>query len=117
MQDSILIEGLMIPASIGVYEWEQQIKQILILDITLAYDIDQAAHTDDVAFCINYAEVVQSVTQFIAAYTFFLIERVAEDVAQLILNKYDIKEVIVKVSKPNAIPNATNVAVRIKRTK
>lgn len=117
MTGNILIEGLAIPARIGVYEWEQNIKQTLIFDISLAYDMEPAARSDDVAQCVNYAEVIDRVTEFINATTFFLIERVAEEVAQLILTKYAVEQVTIKVSKPEAIASAANIAIRITRAK
>ena len=36
MQDLIFIEGLTVFAQIGVYDWEQQIKQKLIFDVEMA---------------------------------------------------------------------------------
>ena len=35
MQDLIFIEGLTVFAQIGVYDWEQQIKQKLIFDVEI----------------------------------------------------------------------------------
>jgi len=48
MQDLIFIEGLTVFAQIGVYDWEQQIKQKLIFDVEMAWDTRQAAAAVDV---------------------------------------------------------------------
>lgn len=36
--DKVFIEQLEVITTIGVYDWEQQIKQKLILDIEMAHD-------------------------------------------------------------------------------
>ena len=56
--DRIFIEELVVFAQIGVYDWEQQIKQKLVFDLEMAWDCQKAAETDDVQYCLNYAEVM-----------------------------------------------------------
>ena len=56
--DRIFIEELVVFARIGVYDWEQQIKQKLVFDLEMAWDCQKAAETDDVQYCLNYAEVL-----------------------------------------------------------
>ena len=41
--DKVYIEGLRIQTTIGFYEWEKQIKQTLIIDLALGWDISKAA--------------------------------------------------------------------------
>ena len=57
--DRIFIEELVVFAQIGVHDWEQQIKQKLVFDLEMAWDCQKAAETDDVQYCLNYAEVSQ----------------------------------------------------------
>lgn len=115
-KDRVLIEGLTTLATIGVYEWEKNIKQKLILDLEMAWDNQPAGEHDDVALCLDYFKVSQAVTDFITSTAFELIESVAERVAQLIIQQFAVKWIKIKVSKPSAIANATNVAVVIERT-
>lgn len=116
-KDSVIIEGLTIITTIGIYEWEKEIKQKLVLDIEMAWDNRQAGLTDDVNFCLDYAKVSQAVEHYLKNRTFGLIERVAEEVANLILNQFFVTQVKIKVSKPGAIVSAKNVAVVIERFK
>ena len=51
--DRIFIEELVVFAQIGVYDWEQQIKQKLVFDLEMAWDCQKAAETDDVQYCLN----------------------------------------------------------------
>ena len=51
--DRVFIEELSVFAQIGVYDWEQQIKQKLVFDLEMAWDCQKAAETDDVQYCLN----------------------------------------------------------------
>ncbi|MDQ6588750.1 MAG: dihydroneopterin aldolase, partial [Haemophilus parainfluenzae] len=63
--DRIFIEELVVFAKIGVYDWEQQIKQKLVFDLEMAWDCQKAAETDDVQYCLNYAEVIQFILDYV----------------------------------------------------
>ena len=115
-KDKVLIEGLTVLTTIGVYEWEKTIKQKLILDLEMSWDNKPAGESDDVSLCLDYFLVSQSVTSFIQSTQFELIECVAERVAQLVIQKFSVQWLKVKVSKPGAIANVSNVAVVIERS-
>lgn len=115
-KDKVLIEGLTVLTTIGVYEWEKTIKQKLILDFEMSWDNKPAGESDDVSLCLDYFLVSQSITSFIQSTQFELIECVAERVAQLVIQKFSVQWLKVKVSKPSAIANASNVAVVIERS-
>jgi 7,8-dihydroneopterin aldolase/epimerase/oxygenase len=117
MSDKVFIEGLTVFTIIGVYDWEQTIKQKLVLDIEMDWDNRVAASTDNVDFCLDYARVTQVIIAHLTQHRFALIERVAEEVANLIINTFSVPKVKIKVSKPDAIAMANNVAVLIKREK
>ena len=115
-KDRVLIEGLTVLTTIGVYEWEKTIKQKLILDLEMSWDNQPAGESDDVTLCLDYFLVSQSITNFIQSTQFEVIECVAERVAQLVIQKFSVQWLKVKVSKPGAIANASNVAVVIERS-
>ncbi|MWP61978.1 dihydroneopterin aldolase [Gilliamella sp. Pas-s25] len=114
-KDRVLIEGLTVLTTIGVYDWEKTIKQKLILDLEMAWDNKPAGESDNVSLCLDYFQVSQSITQFIESSKFELIECVAEKIAEMIIKQFSVNWLRVKVSKPNAIANAQNVAVVIER--
>ena len=115
MNDRIFIEQLVVFAQIGVYDWEQQIKQKLVFDLEMAWDCSQAAKTDDVAYCLNYAEVSQFVIDYVQSKPFLLIERVAYEVAEQLEKHFAIKGLRLKLSKPKAVAQANNVGIIIQR--
>lgn len=114
-KDCVLIEGLTIITTIGVYDWEKTIKQKLILDIEMAWDNQPAGLSDDVMDCLDYAKVSQCIDSYVQNNEFALIERVAEEVAKLVINEFFVSRIKIKVSKPTAVATARNVAVVIER--
>jgi dihydroneopterin aldolase len=81
--DMVFIEQLEVIATIGVYDWEQQIKQKLVVDLEMAHDNRPAAMSDDVNLALDYSTVSTAVTEHITQGRFLLVERVAEDIASL----------------------------------
>ncbi|MCT4715022.1 bifunctional dihydroneopterin aldolase/7,8-dihydroneopterin epimerase [Enterobacteriaceae bacterium H18W14] len=113
--DIVFIEQLTVITTIGVYDWEQTIDQKLIFDIEMAWDNRTAAGSDDVNDCLSYADVSEAVISHVSGGRFALVERVAEEVAQLLLARFNSPWVRLKVSKPGAVAQAANVGVIIER--
>ncbi len=113
--DKVFIEQLEVIATIGVYDWEQKIKQKLILDIEMAHDNKPAGKSDNVADALDYAQVSQLVIKYIESGHFLLLERVAEEVAELIMKQFSVLWVKIRLTKPGAVPQAAGVGVIIER--
>ncbi|WP_156491448.1 dihydroneopterin aldolase, partial [Oleiphilus sp. HI0123] len=63
----VLIEKLEIDASIGVFEWEKQIKQTLLFDLALVCDFSAAAESDAIEDAIDYVAVCQEIERITLA--------------------------------------------------
>lgn len=113
--DIVFIEQLSAITTIGVYDWEQTIEQKLVFDIELAWDNRRAAASDDVADCLSYADISAAVLAHVEGQRFALVERVAEELASLLMSKFSSPWVRIKVSKPGAVARAANVGVIIER--
>lgn len=111
--DNLEILGLTVATKVGVYTWEKRIIQRLSLDIFIPADFTHCM--DDINKTIDYAKLAESVTTFIESHSFNLIETIAENVAQLIKKEFKLNQVTVRVSKPHAIKNASDVRVSITR--
>ncbi|EMV7409731.1 MULTISPECIES: bifunctional dihydroneopterin aldolase/7,8-dihydroneopterin epimerase [Enterobacter] len=113
--DIVFIEQLSVITTIGVYDWEQTIEQKLVFDIEMGWDNRKSAKSDDVNDCLSYADISETVINHVEGQRFALVERVAEEVAELLLNKFNSPWVRIKLSKPGAVARATNVGVIIER--
>lgn len=114
--DFVKVNGLKVEAVIGVFDWERVITQPLVIDVTMATDIREAASSDDIDHAINYKAVCDDITQWCQQAKAMLIETLAELIAQNVLQKYATTQVTVTVAKPTAIKEADYVAVQITRT-
>lgn len=114
-RDQVIIEGLRVDAVIGVYEWERNITQPVVIDAIIYTDHKQAAQTDDIDDAINYKKVCEEIRDCCQQCRANLIERLAEDIASMMLVDFDCDAVDVTVKKPTAINETENVAVRIFR--
>lgn len=114
--DIVYIEGLRIDTVIGVYDWERTIQQTVVLDLEMSTDIALAARDDDLSFTLDYGAIADRITAFVAASRFQLLESLAEAVASLVLTEFAVAAVKLKIGKPGAVANATDVGVIIKRS-
>ncbi|GAB7471463.1 bifunctional dihydroneopterin aldolase/7,8-dihydroneopterin epimerase [Enterobacter hormaechei subsp. steigerwaltii] len=115
MMDIVFIEQLSVITTIGVYDWEQTIEQKLVFDIEMGWDNRKSAKSDDVNDCLSYADISETVIAHVEGQRFALVERVAEEVADLLLSKFNSPWVRIKLSKPGAVARAANVGVIIER--
>lgn len=113
--DIVFIEQLSVITTIGVYDWEQTIEQKLVFDIEMGWDNRKSAKSDDVNDCLSYADISETVIAHVEGQRFALVERVAEEVADLLLRKFNSPWVRIKLSKPGAVARAANVGVIIER--
>ena len=110
--DKIHIEGLEVLALIGVYDWERKYQQRLIVDVELIADLSLAAQTDNVDNTLNYAEIAHGISEFATKSEFKLIEALASHMVDWLLQSFPkLKSVRLKLSKPDILANAKNVAV------
>lgn len=113
--DIIYIRDLKIDCVIGVYEWERRVKQTVILDLDLGADIRRAAQTDHIDDTVNYKAVAKRLMAYIGASEFQLVETLAERVAEILLQEFNLPWVRVRVNKKGALRGATDVGVIIER--
>lgn len=113
--DIVFIDQLSVITTIGVYDWEQTIQQKLVFDVEMAWDNRKAAASDDVNDCLSYADVSEAIITHVSQGRFALVERVAEEIASLLLTRFASPWVRIKVSKPGAVAQAQQVGVIIER--
>lgn len=113
--DIIFVNDLKIQTIIGIYDWERETKQTISLDLEMASDIRKAAETDDIANTLDYKAVSKRLIGFVESSDYFLVERLAEECAQIILNEFDVPWVRLKLNKGEAVRGASGVGILIER--
>jgi dihydroneopterin aldolase len=113
--DKIFIRALKTETIIGIFDWERQVRQTVLFDIEIAADIRKAALSDSVEDTLNYKKVAKRVLAFVEASSFHLVEALAEHVAMLILEEFEVVRVNIVLSKPGAVRNSRDVGVALER--
>jgi len=113
--DKIFIRALKTEAIIGIFDWERQVKQTVLIDLELAIDVRKAALSDAIADTVNYKRVAKRVLSFVEESQFHLVESLAEHIAMLILGEFGVDWVSVVLSKPGAIRGSRDVGVALER--
>ena len=113
--DTVFLRGLKAQATIGVFEWERQIRQQVALDLDIKADIAAAARSDSLDDAVDYKEVARRVVDLVESSSFRLAESLAEAVAALVLEEFGAGWVRVRLGKPFAVRGAQEVGVVIER--
>ena len=95
---------------VGVPDQERAQPQRLVLTIHLDFDFAGAATSDRIEDTINYQAVTDDLLKFGEGRSWKLIEKLAADVANLLLEKYKAESASVEVKK-FIIPQARHVGV------
>ena len=113
--DTIFISELKLDALIGIYAWEHEVRQTLQLDLELAIDASRCANSGKIADTVDYAKVVARVTQTVTARHFNLIEKLAEEIAAMVLREFDTPWIRVSIAKITPLPGVKKLGVTIER--
>ena len=113
--DIIYLNDLRIETVIGVYDWERRTRQTVVFDIEMGTDIRKAASTDAIESTLDYKAVAKRVMAFVGESQFQLVETLAERVAGLILEEFDVPWVRLRLNKQGAVRGVRDVGVVIER--
>ena len=98
----------------GVPEAERAQPQRLLLTVKMDHDLSKAAKSDGIADTIDYFTVSQRLLKFGDGRNWKLIEKLAADIADMILAEFKPQNVTVEVKK-FPIPQARHVAVVVSK--
>jgi len=113
--DIVYIRELQVETVIGIYDWEREVRQTVSLDLEMGTDIRAAAATEDIEQTLNYKSVAKRLIAFISESEFLLVETMAEEIAQIVQNEFDVPWLRLRLSKPGAVRGAKDVGVVIER--
>ena len=113
--ESVHLRDLRARCIIGTLPRERQTPQEVVLNIALRADLSAACRSDRLEDTLDYARIAQQVVEAVEGSSFFLLERLAEEVARVCLATERVDSVRVTVDKPGAVAACRSVAVDILR--
>ncbi len=116
MADVILLEGIQVPAALGVTRAERRMRRPVTLDIEVERDLRSAGRSDRIQQTIHYQRLYEVVEDVASSHEHRLVEALGERIAEAILGKFDVDAVTVTVRKPRPISGVLEYAgIRITR--
>jgi len=113
--DIVYLNDLRVDTVIGIYDWERRTRQTVILDIEMGTDIRKAAETDSIESALDYKAVAKHLFGYIEETRFHLVETLAEKVAEILINEFDVPWCRVRLNKKGAVRGVRDVGVIIER--
>jgi dihydroneopterin aldolase len=115
--DRLRIRGLQVETVIGVGDDERRQAQTVSIDLDVSFDMDEAATTDELAATVDYAGLIAAIEALAGRGERLLLERLAGEVAELVLGYRGVSTVTVEIGKVTVpVPQEVgSVSVRITR--
>ena len=114
--DTILLEGIQVPAALGVTAAERRMRRPVLLDLEVGFDLAAAGRTDQIRHTLHYKHIFEVVEDIAANQEHKLVEALGQRIAEAVLAKFDADWICVTVRKPKPIAGVLEHAgIRITR--
>jgi dihydroneopterin aldolase/D-erythro-7,8-dihydroneopterin triphosphate epimerase len=115
--DRIIIRELLLRAIIGINPEEREKRQDVLITLTLEADLCAAGGSDAIEDTVNYRSLTKEIIALVEGSAYYLVEKMAEEIARLCLSDPRVLAVEVLVEKPGALRFAKSVGVAIRRSR
>src|SRR5229473_1705869 len=112
----ITIVDLEVFLCVGVSDEERAKPQRLLLTVSMDFDFTSASVSDRIEKTINYQEVAEELLKLGEGRSWKLIEKLASNIADIVLSEYKPQAVMVEVKK-FSVPQAKHVSVSLTRAR
>ena len=113
----ITIKNLHLRTIIGLQDWEREKKQDILVNLKIESNDETAVTTDDINDSIDYKQLKYLIVDQVENSQFFLLEKLAGFILDLVLNHPKVKRATVEIDTPQALRFADSVSVTLTREK
>ncbi|MCK5215472.1 MAG: dihydroneopterin aldolase [Candidatus Omnitrophica bacterium] len=114
---TVRIADLSLRAIIGINKWEREKKQDVIINIAFDFDAQKAIQSDDINDTVDYKDMKQKIVAFVEKSNFNLVEKLADEVLNIVMADPKVENAHIKIDKPSALRFAKSVSIELSRTK
>ena len=115
--DRILIRDLSARCILGINEDERREKQDVVINLALGADLRRVGKSDRFEDCMDYRGLKRRILAMVENSRYYLVEALAERIAEMCLEHPAVAQAQVTVEKPSALRFARSVGVEITRTR
>ncbi len=113
----IRIKDLRLRAIIGCNGWERDKKQDITINVLMECGNDKAILSDDIKDTTNYRELTKDIIDSVEKSEFFLIEKLAGFILDMVMERPQVISARVEVDKPQALRFSRSVSVEVSATR
>jgi dihydroneopterin aldolase len=116
--DTILLEGIQVPAALGVTAAERRVRRPVRLDLEVEANVAKSGRSDRIGDTLHYKRIFDVVEDIATNQEHKLVEALGDRIARAVLEKFGAEAVTVTVRKPTPMAGVIQYAgVRLRRTR
>lgn len=96
---------------IGVYDWERKVRQEVLVNLEIEFENSGAVKSDDLNDTLDYEMLIRMLRERLETTGFYLIERLAGEIANIVMTESRVIKTTVEVIKPYALNGCEEVSV------
>ncbi len=109
----IRVKDLRLRTFIGINEDEIVNKQDVLINLTVLYPALEAVRDNDIEHALNYRTITKAVIQHVEGNRFALLERLTQEILDLVMHNTAVRYAEVEVDKPHALRFAESVSITL----
>ncbi len=109
----IKIKNFRLKTIVGCHDWEKNIDREIIINVEIESDFDKALSSDNIEDTIDYESLSEKIKNLIATNRFALIEKMAQEVMNLIMEDKRIKKCKLEIDKVGAVEGIESFSVTL----
>ncbi len=113
----IRVKNLKLQTNLGIYDWEQSFDRQIIINAEIESDFEESLISDNIEDTINYEIITTNIKNLIANKRFNLIEKMSQEIMDVIMLDQRIKRCRLEVDKVGAIDLVESFSIVIEQTR
>lgn len=111
----IKIKNFRLKTIIGIHEWEEKVDREIIINAEIDTDFVASLHSDNIADTIDYDNIITKIKNLISKNRFKLIEKLAQEIMNKIMEDNRIKRCKLEVDKVGVVESVESFSVTIEQ--
>ncbi len=109
----IRIKNLRLRTYIGIKEEEINNRQDVLINALILYPADNAVEINEIEHALNYRTITKAIISHVESNRFALLERLTQEVLDLVMQHPQVRYAEVEVDKPHALRFAESVSITL----
>ena len=112
-KNNVFLKGIKVNAILGFNKIERNNKQSILINCVI--NIKDINVKENIEKTINYKSLLKEIKSFISKSSYYLIETLGCDLTNHLMDKFNIKYILIKIEKSKVLKDIKKVGVIIER--